>query len=166
MNNHKEICLSFYAQYKAGSDLYKISSHRLMKFSSHHSQDTNKNWSPNSKSPNPRAEVEIMQERQRLLLRMDSGLHLQVTAPPAGHGTPTKESRYPHNDTAPPPQSHGALSQTRYLQQVTIPPGKGYGTLSNRRQQAQQGCNTNSSRQGCKTNQDWGRTVSGDSTLR
>jgi len=121
-----------------------------MKFSSHHSQDTNKNWSPNSKSPNPRAEVETMQERQRLLLRMDSGLLLQVTASPARHGTPTKESRYPHNDTAPPPQSYGTLSKAWLLQQVTVPPRKATVPSQNRRQQAQEGCNPKTPRQGCK----------------
>ena len=121
-----------------------------MDLSCHHSQDTRKNWNPNNKNPNPKAEVEIRQNRQRHLLRMDSGSFLLVTAPPARHGTLTTGPRNPQQDTAPPQQSHGTLSKTQHLQQVTVPPRKGYGTLSNRRQQAQQGCNTNSPRQGYK----------------
>jgi hypothetical protein len=52
MDNHRRDRSEFYAQYKAGSDLCKISSHRWIDLSCHHSQDSRKNQNPNSRNPN------------------------------------------------------------------------------------------------------------------
>ena len=153
-DNHRRDRSEFYAQYKAGSDLCKISSHRFIKLSSHHSQDTSKTENPHSNN-------------QTLRLRwkegkLGSGTHKEDSGSLKnrqqhvwiGHGTSSR-MRHPYHRVTEPSQCYGTSSTgLRYLQPDLVP-SAGHEYSRNRSRYPQHQTAANTIRAATLKDQDW-----------